>query len=219
VKIDLLENRRHLLVGATGSGKTHLGRALISNSPKYPVIIFDTKIDDAFESIPNSVIIDGLDLSQANWRYPVQIFRPLGHEYEPKILDDFLEEVYLQGDCTLWIDEVTQVTGGRVIPGIGFLDVCTRGRQKKITTIFGTQRPRGIPSVVLTESEVFYVFKLTSPEDRKRIVDYTGYNAFQEILPDRWFRYFRQGRPPVLMSPLGDYPVAIPKPLPKIVFA
>jgi ABC-type oligopeptide transport system ATPase subunit len=61
VKIDLLENRRHLLVGATGSGKTHLGRALISNSPKYPVIIFDTKIDDAFESIPNSVIIDGLE--------------------------------------------------------------------------------------------------------------------------------------------------------------
>jgi len=216
VNIGLQKNKRHLLVGATGSGKSYMGKALVLNAPTYPVIILDTKIDDIFEDVKNSALIDGLDLTNANWRYPIQIFRPLSNEYEPEAIDAFLQSVYLQGDCTLWIDEVTQAAGGKTIPMMGFLNIATRGRQKKITTIYGTQRPRGLPAVCLTESEIFYIFKLTSPEDRKRIVDYTGYNDFGALIEDRFFRFFKQGSAPILMSPLRDYPESVPEPLPKV---
>ena len=68
-----------------------------------------------------------------------------------------------------------------------------RGRELGVEVWNGTQRPKDIPQIALSESEHFYTFRLNLPQDRERIEAVTAIPrediaALQKML----FYYSRQ---------------------------
>ena len=73
----------------------------------------------------------------------------------------------------LYVDEVYAYATGTYVPE-GLFACITRGRSRGVGGIFATQRPALIPLVILSESDVAYVFRLRLDQDRKRIRDTFG---------------------------------------------
>jgi hypothetical protein len=55
------------------------------------------------------------------------------------------------------------------------LQAClSRGRERGISTVIATQRPKRIPILLLSESEHYYIFRLNMAEDCARVYEITG---------------------------------------------
>lgn len=183
----LKPGERGLLVGKTGSGKTQNGLFQLMNTPIWPKIILDTKIEDAFFSLPQNderlELIEGLEAFEKYARttkakeWPDYILvRPTANEYiDPEILDEYMRVLYERfGKCLIYIDEVVNLhKNGRALPHL--MNVLCRGRSRGKTTLMGSQRPAMISRSCLTESDRFYAHKLTDMRDRKTL---------GEVIPD-----------------------------------
>lgn len=166
------KGQRVTLVGATGSGKTSRMIELIRQSPVSPVLIFDTKEDDAFlKCFPNAKVQEGLGPIKKN---DVTIIRPAPVESsDPEILDDFLYGLHQSENVLVVIDEAYMFhRGGQAGPGL--LGLITRGRSRGITMLTGSQRPAWVSRFVFTECEHFNILKLRNPGDRKIMSQYSG---------------------------------------------
>lgn len=183
----LKKGERGLLVGKTGSGKTQNGLFQLMNTELWPRIIFDTKIEDAFFSVPQNgetmEMFAGLEEFESyakkskakDWPDYILV-RPLGHEYvDPEILDEYMRVIYERfGACFIFIDEVVNLhKNGRALPHL--MNVLCRGRSRGKTTLMGSQRPAYISRSCLTETDRFYAHKLTDMRDRKTL---------GEVIPD-----------------------------------
>jgi hypothetical protein len=179
----LKKGERGLLVGKTGSGKTQNGLFQLQNTPLWPRIIFDTKIEDNFFSLPQGdetlEVITGLDdfVKFANNTKRADLpdyllVRPTAHEFvEPELLDEYMGVIYAKfGALLLFIDEVGNLhKNGRALPHL--MNILCRGRSRGKSTLMGTQRPAMISRSCLTESDRFYVHKLIDYKDRQRLGD------------------------------------------------
>lgn len=175
---------RAILVGQTGSGKTTLAKAILAQR-KY-VVIFDAKglIDwtgyRRYTSLKMAV-----ESEHERILYAPNHTELRDEEY----WDGFFEWIYTRQNCTVYIDEVFSICKRENIPP--FYHAClTRGRERKIEVFSSTQRPRSIPSVIKSESENWYVFRLQLPQDRKAVRDTIGIREEEiEKLPEHHF-YF-----------------------------
>lgn len=176
----LESGQRGFLCGKTGSGKTEGGMFQVINTELWPRIIFDTKIEDKFFSLPSGSetleVIEGLDNFQLFAKeskkkmdeFPDYVLvRPTLHEYvEPEILDEYCRVVYENfGKCLFYIDEVANLhKNGRALPHL--MNILCRGRSKGKTTLMGSQRPANISRSCLTEADKFYMYRLTDQRDK-----------------------------------------------------
>lgn len=170
--LKLGRNDRGILIGATGSGKTFLGRYLVEDPDKKYSVVYDAKISESIGKWPHTFISDFEELQQSDARRIV--YRPDYREsVDPLRQDAFFEWIYNRQFTRLFVDEAYAVAGGSN-PSFHFLAILSRGRERGISTLVGTQRPARIPLVTLSEAEHFYVFRLTWPNDRKRVEEITG---------------------------------------------
>lgn len=170
------KGERALSIGKTGSGKTMFNRWLLERLPDAPVIVYDTKHDRKFDDLPGGVVATSMEEAEAAIDH-------LGTDYviirppplvtaNPGALDRILmhhEEFWRGMDA--YIDEIYHFhSSGRAGPGLNGL--YTRGRARGITTIASTQRPAWVSGFVFSETNLFYVFRLTRDKDKKNVNDF-----------------------------------------------
>jgi hypothetical protein len=202
--IKLGKNDRGILIGATGCGKTTLARFLIEDTEKPYSVVYDAKASDAigewaglppYENPgkalrPTMALYTDLDeLPYAEERRIV--YRPpYTEERDPVKQDKFFEWVYWHYRRRLYVDEAYALLGGSN-PSFHLQACITRGRERGISTLIATQRPKRIPLITMSEAEHYYIFRTQMPEDKVRIFELTGISIEEQIDLKRFeFYYF-----------------------------
>lgn len=182
--IDIMSNERVLIVGPTGSGKTHLAKHMIRNwaGPRGGTLIcFDEK---ATLEIPRAQVVTDLKaLTEASagryvYRPPIELISE--PKSKKKLLNAFFWDVYRGKNTILLIDEVNAVVEGASDLPPGLVAIITRGRERNTGLIALTQRPACIPFYFKTEAEHVFAFWLREDDDRKRVSKSLSFDELQE---------------------------------------
>lgn len=164
---------RAIAFGHTGSGKTLFTCWALLRLPLSPTIIYDTKNEDKFLSLPKAKVVGSLkeiDTTLEDGETDYIVFRPPARELsDPAALDEYLMYHYENFPrVTCYVDELVSFhRNGRAGPGL--VAILTRGRSEGITFFGASQRPAWISLYLLTEAQHLYVFRLNHEKDKKRI--------------------------------------------------
>lgn len=169
------QGQRGLIIGKTGSGKTNFAKFLLKRANYRPFVIYDSKVENSFLSLPDSILATTQDeVAEAlnDEKIDFVIYRPEPEIVaDPSAMDELLQIHYNQySGVGAYIDEIYQFhQNGRALPGL--VGLLTRGRSRGITLLMSSQRPSYFSRFVLTESERFYIFELLDKQDKKRLAD------------------------------------------------
>ena len=215
----LKRGQRGLLIGQTGSGKTQDALFQLQHTPMFPVIIFDTKIEDAFFSLASDLDETRVELCNSFKEFETVsklprnempdfiLVRPSSAEViNSDDLDKYLQLAYARfGACFIYLDEVFHWhSGGKPLPGL--MELLTRGRSRGKTTLMGNQRPVNISRSCFTESDKFYIHKLLDLRDKKTL-DYVIPDFSSLVNPPKFHFYF--------FDASGDDDIRLFKPVPE----
>ncbi len=157
----MAEKKKILILGKTGSGKSHLAKSLLKKYDRY--IVFDT-----MDEYTDGVIVESLGELAALWRKcHTGNFRII---YRPRRPADEIETIAkLVYDCEnlTFLCEEIDLFGSAYKISDEMSDILRRGRHKEITFIGVTQRPFGINRLVTSQSKEIYVFATNEPRDRE----------------------------------------------------
>ena len=166
---------RGTLVGCTGCGKTTLARELLAPYPCVVAIDPKCMLGSSEENPGGSLRGYYLCRSPEALAEAAKRYRRLQYRTDPEHqnFEDY-DRVYWwlfrRRNTMVYTDEVKLVQKGREIPD-GMRACVTSGRELGIGMLHATQRPRGIDTRLLTESEHFYVFRLRSRADRQYMAE------------------------------------------------
>lgn len=207
-------DQRVTIIGQTGSGKSVLSRFLLEGmrEKKWRVVIVDPKHDwmkylgktyKYAEGKSLGTINSPVLVTEFNPKLAVQIFHPL--EWD-KQCEAFFKGVIATRDTIVYIDEITQLASAVVVPR-ELKIIWTQGRSLNIGAWCGTQRPRGIPLMIKDQSEIWFLFRVNSIDDRKVVKGYLPVEDMPEViarpLPKYWFWFWEDSMPrPILVKPL-----------------
>lgn len=188
------------MVGKTGSGKSQDAMFHLRHTDIWPKIIFDTKIEDFFFSVPE----DGEELMIANSMAELHAINKLPPKHKPDYIlvrpsaaevqafepmDEYSQYVYNNfGKCFIYYDELTNWHRGN-LPGPGLINVLTRGRSRGKTTMMATQRPAWVSRSVFTETDKFFIHRLQDVRDAKTLSDVVP-DIEKMPRPPKWHFYF-----------------------------
>lgn len=183
-----------LFIGQNGSGKTRLARWVLERVTASPIVIYDTKDEADFLTMPNARLVhEWEEVLEARDDEMVDyiVFRPsVDVANDPKHMDALLLEHFkhLLG-VPAYIDEVYSFhSGPRAGPGLNAM--LTRGRSRKQSTFISTQRPRFLSNFCISETKHKYVFHVTMKDDRKRIADFIpGYDRLKKTRQYGFYYY------------------------------
>ncbi|EJL42509.1 hypothetical protein PMI08_03160 [Brevibacillus sp. CF112] len=170
-----IPDTQHVAVcGRTGSGKTELLYAYVSGYDY--VAVLDTKLEFTFGGYvlkDEIAVVDRLDRLD-EYEEPKIIYRPRLTEMKMEYYDQFYWWCYYRENTVCVTDEVMSVAPNPSVIPEGLKAVMTRGRSKHVPHWGATQRPSGIPQLILSEASHFFVYDLNLPQDRKKLMEITG---------------------------------------------
>lgn len=204
-----IEPSAHVLVaGATGSGKSFLVEEYLRGYSN--VIKLDTKMEieerrEAGES-PWRGLTEGKDftvcysLEQVAEAETGKIIYAVPYdEQNEENYDSFFRFVFERKNTIVWIDELMSFTTSQKFPyELGRCMIM--GRSKNVGIWACTQRPQGIPAIVTANCKYFFVFRLARFNDRKAIVDNTGFPEMLEPAQGHNFWYCKMGDTHAVMA-------------------
>lgn len=159
-------DQRVLILGSTGSGKTTMGAALLSNAPfnDMPYVMIDYKRDSLLNAIDHRERI-GFDIPKHPGLYHLQP-NPVSDDER---MEAWLYRIWERRNIGLYVDEAlrlpTKKTGA-------FESILTQGRSLRIPVISLSQRPVDLTRYAFSEANHVVVFKLTDIRDRKKVTEY-----------------------------------------------
>ena len=213
--------QRGLLVGRTGSGKSANAYFQLRHPKVWPVIMFDTKIEDEFFGVPQEgdslELVESLDAFDKLAKRPKNkmpdyiLVRPgidemQDHEY----LDQYARLAYEKfGPVFLYFDELySWHNNGRV--GNNMTAILTRGRSKGKTFLGTTQRPSWISRFFMTEADKFYIHQLTDERDKSTLANVIPGLAKLPDLPEYHFYHYNVKKPRDGIMPFAPVPYKPP---------
>lgn len=190
---------RMFVVGATGSGKTHVAMWHLSRAgfDGKPWIIYDFKLDENLAMIPG---LKSLELGAPLPEHPgLYIVRPIPED-DDEAVDAQLTDIWARGDTGIYIDE------GYMIPKTskGLTKCLTQGRSKHIPMIILAQRPTWLNRFIPSESEFKQVFRLQDSDDIAIMERSVPYDLSRR-LPEFHSYYYNSKRDDLrVMQPVPD---------------
>src|SRR6516225_765757 len=127
------KGERTLSVGQTGSGKTAFNTWMLKRMPNSPIVIYDTKDEPKFESLPDSTTVhtfNGIHNAIDEGQHDYVVFRTptvlldKGAELDKYLFRHFLE---LPG-IDAYIDEVSDFHSGSGQAFVGLRALLRKGR-------------------------------------------------------------------------------------------
>lgn len=200
--LNVIEPNKHVFVcGMTGTGKSFLCENYL-RTYQY-VVKLDTK-DETGErraegKSPWAGLREGKDFTVCHSLDDLEgietdkiIFVPDYDEQNEETYNRFFRWIFERGNCILWIDELMSIGSVNSFPKeLG--RIMTQGRSKGVGVWACTQRPSGIPAIVPSNSSYFFVFDMSLPQDRKKLVDTTGMTKMYEYPTGFNFWYYKMG--------------------------
>jgi hypothetical protein len=168
-QIEMGPNDRAIMIGRTGCGKTTLGKYFVEDYKKPYSIVYDAKISQNIGNWNGHQQVTSwkeyLEYIDEWDEYPRIIYRPtMAESLSAEYQEAFFANVYERQNCRLYIDEAYAVLGG-TNPSFHLQAILSRGRERGISTIIATQRPKRIPLVFKSEVEHMYIFSMNLQED------------------------------------------------------
>lgn len=200
---------RAIVIGGTGSGKTTLNLHLLRHLTNSPVVIYDTKEEPKFETLPHHrVVYDDTDAADAVDDETVDyvIMRPAVETLADwRGLDELLlRHYYDYRGVDAYIDELLSFHTASGHNGPGLTALYTRGRSRGITTLASTQRPAKVSQFSMSEAQHVFLFHLNKADDRKKVSMNTGMPELPNP-PRHHFWHYRTDEPdgnPTLIAPV-----------------
>lgn len=189
--VDIKLSEHVFIAGMTGSGKTYLAQVYLMNDTEQQYVL-DTK--GTFEYIgiePDEFeLVTTFEELYTTTKSKV-IYRPIWEELDEYYYNEFFKFCMQRRNCRVIVDEGMQVSKSANSIVEWYKGILTRGRELNVSVWTLTQRPTNIPLIVLSESTHYFIFRLNAISDRKRLVDYTGFDEFSENPPQKYaFNYF-----------------------------
>ena len=179
-------NSRIAILGKTGTGKSTFFKNKIL--PHYDSFIFhDSKVENS--DVQHDILVTNpKDLRKNIGKYNKILYQP--KNIYPADFDAVCKVIFESGiETVLYVDEVMEISSVNKIEHYHKL-LLTQGRGKDIGIINVSQRPSDIHNTILSESEHFFIFKLTLDPDIVKIEKIIG-SAADEVgyLPYYTFLY------------------------------
>jgi len=187
-------------LGKKRSGKSKMALLWFESYP-YDRVVIDVNGDDPplHDVIELRGTVDDLptkwpeDLRQDGKRMTLRYHPDAGSPTFIEDVDAVLGMAYRTGRVCILVHEMGLIArAGRTPPHA--LRILQSNRHRQITAIFCAPRPMTMDSLVLTQSDLVYVFELPNPADRKRVAETIGWDpadfslAVHELGPHEYLR-------------------------------
>ena len=203
-------NKHVLVCGATGTGKSILAEYYLRGY-QY-VIKLDTKDETAERRKKGLPLWEGLEEGRdytvcSNFEELDEIetdkiiYCPPFYEQTEELFNQFFDWVFLRENTIVWIDEVMGLATSYKMPR-ALLRCYTQGRSKNVGLWACSQRPKGIPAIILSNSDYYFIFNLNNINDRKTIYDMTGMKEMLTLPKDHNFYYYKVGEEKCVLARL-----------------
>lgn len=174
------DSDRHVIIGATGSGKTVAAAHALSlrNFDKMPWGIVNSKSDKLLNKIPG---VQRVGMDYLPKKPGLYMYEPVP-ERDDEMVNELMRRVWQRQRMGLFFDE------GYMIPQPSgpFNALLTQGRSRNCPLIICTQRPVWLSKFIWSEASFFQCFRLQEDDDVKlmqkrmkmtlaRLPDYNSY--------------------------------------------
>lgn len=193
-KIVVKPNKRGIVIGKTGSGKTEFVKWLLRQVEKsMPIFIVDIKHDWLGE---NPVWAKGKEkgtvdkprlVKKYDPRWHVQVIQPDGPaDVEPS----FANILKRRGRVFVYIDETRGLASATQVP-TQMGRIWTQGRALSIPAWVGSQSARGIPLIFKSQADYWVIYDVSRP-DLESIEEYIPLSGSQDLSTADSARYMRE---------------------------
>ena len=176
---------RVFICGKTGSGKTYLSRHLLASLNRLIVLDGKGTLKDWNLEPYNRDSMRKLRTGQDVRIRALPDLRDQPQEFFRRVL----REAFEAGNVTVYIDELYSVVPPGTLAPPELWACYTRGREFGVGVWSATQRPVWVPLVALSESEHFFMFRLSLQEDRGRLAAFLGREVEEPISDTHGFFY------------------------------
>lgn len=192
------DTERLVIVGATGSGKTHAALWHLSrrNYDEKPWIVYDYKYDAFIEEVEGT---QELDMSDPIPERPgIYLVHPRPGDEE--IVEGHMWRIWDTENIGVYIDEGYMVGNTNK----GFRALLTQGRSKHIPMITLSQRPVWMDRFVFSEAEYFQMFRLQHRGDIKKLEEYIPHSISTRLQPRYSYYYDAPNDQIAVLKPVPD---------------
>jgi hypothetical protein len=191
-QLTLRYNQRLLFIGKTRSGKSFLSRALMQNFARdkdLQIIIIDPKHEWKKFGKGDSLSSPRL-VTKYMEKVRIQIFQTF--TWIPA-LDEMIDKILLRGKAIVIFDELGGLADANKVPD-GIMRLWSQGGGKGVGAWALIQRPKRVPLIIKEQSEVFFMFRIISLEQRKAIQDFiSDIRVIEQALPKFYFWVYEEG--------------------------